>query len=68
MKRCLSVAVALLLSLSGGLLAQPATTKPDAKEIVLFNGTDLTGWKHAGPGSFQVKDGELQTVDGMGLL
>src|SRR5205814_5498652 len=32
------------------------------------NGKDLTGWKHAGPGSFEVADGELHSKDGMGLL
>src|SRR5262245_16865161 len=39
-----------------------------AEEITLFNGKDLAGWKHAGPGSFTVKDGELHTDGGMGLL
>lgn len=34
----------------------------------LFNGKDLTGWQMAGPGSFEVKDGALVTVGGMGLL
>src|SRR5215208_870116 len=65
MKRCLSVAVGLLLTMSAALLAQ---TKPDAKPMALFNGKDLTGWKHAGPGSFEVRDGTLVTSGGMGLL
>lgn len=34
----------------------------------LFNGRDLSGWKHVGPGSFAVEDGMLKTVGGMGLL
>lgn len=34
----------------------------------LFNGTDLTGWRHVGPGEFVVEDGALKTVGGMGLL
>ncbi len=34
----------------------------------LFNGRDLSGWKHVGPGSFVVEDGMLKTVGGMGLL
>lgn len=34
----------------------------------LFNGKDMTGWKHAGPGSFSVEDGMLKTSGGMGLL
>lgn len=34
----------------------------------LFNGTDLTGWRHVGPGEFTVEDGALKTSGGMGLL
>lgn len=34
----------------------------------LFNGRDLSGWEHVGPGTFLVEDGMLRTVGGMGLL
>jgi hypothetical protein len=34
----------------------------------LFNGKDLTGWKHVGPGSDTVEDGLIKTRGGMGLL
>lgn len=34
----------------------------------LFNGKDLTGWKHVGPGNMTVEDGLIQTHGGMGLL
>jgi len=34
----------------------------------LFNGKDLTGWKHVGPGSDTVENGLIQTHGGMGLL
>jgi len=34
----------------------------------LFNGTNLDGWEHIGPGSFEVKDSVLITQGGMGLL
>lgn len=34
----------------------------------LFNGTDLTGWDHVGPGGFVVEEGCLKTQGGMGLL
>jgi len=34
----------------------------------LFNGKDLTGWKHVGPGSMTVENGLIQTHAGMGLL
>src|ERR1700730_10376685 len=34
----------------------------------LFNGKDLTGWKHVGPGGDTVEDGLIRTHVGMGLL
>ena len=34
----------------------------------LFDGKDLTGWKHVGPGFMTVEDGLIHTHGGMGLL
>jgi hypothetical protein len=34
----------------------------------LFNGKDLTGWKHVGPGEMTVENGLIRTHGGMGLL
>ena len=34
----------------------------------LFNGKDLDGWQHVGPGRFIVENGLLKTEGGMGLL
>jgi len=34
----------------------------------LFNGKDLNGWKHVGPGQMTVEDGLIRTHGGMGLL
>jgi Domain of Unknown Function (DUF1080) len=34
----------------------------------LFNGKDLTGWKHVGPGRDTVENGLIRTHSGMGLL
>lgn len=34
----------------------------------LFNGRNLDGWKHVGPGEVVVENGTLKTVGGMGLL
>jgi hypothetical protein len=34
----------------------------------LFNGTDLTGWKHVGKGSMTVENGLIRGHGGMGLL
>src|SRR5262245_45246349 len=36
--------------------------------VPLFNGRDLTGWDHVGPGRFVVEDGVLKSEGGMGLL
>jgi hypothetical protein len=34
----------------------------------LFNGKDLTGWEHAGPGFMSVEDGLIRGNGGMGIL
>lgn len=34
----------------------------------LFDGKDLTGWKHVGPGYMTVENGLIETHGGMGLL
>src|SRR5258708_38125292 len=34
----------------------------------LFNGRDLTGWEHVGPGEVVVDSGLMRTRAGMGLL
>jgi len=51
------------------LLAACASTLPAADQWKqLFNGKDLTGWKHVGPGTDTVQDGLIKTGGGMGLL
>jgi hypothetical protein len=52
-------AAALVLALAAAPAAGPEA---------LFNGRDLTGWTHVGPGRFVVEDGQLRTEGGMGLL
>ena len=44
----------------------PATGPAEWRQ--LFNGRDLDGWEHLGPGRFVVEDGLLKTEGGMGLL
>jgi hypothetical protein len=49
------------------------TSTPEKKDLKtewrqLFNGKDLTGWKHVGPGSMTVGDGMIRGHGGMGLL
>jgi hypothetical protein len=53
------------------LLLVSATILAPAKQLgyrQLFDGKDLHGWKHVGPGSFTVEHGLLRTQGGMGLL
>ncbi|WP_424862437.1 ThuA domain-containing protein [Streptomyces sp. MMS24-I29] len=45
-----------------------ADCKPDTGHRPIFNGRTLDGWKQAGPGGFDIVDGELRSVGGMGLL
>ncbi len=52
--------VLLLLTASFAALA--------AEPKQLFNGKDLSGWEHVGPGSIVLEDGLLKTQGGMGLL
>src|SRR5438045_7532711 len=53
MKKLPGIVVVLLLCLLSSAHAD------EAKPVVLFNGKDLSGWKHAGPEEFEVADGEL---------
>lgn len=46
--------------------APPLKTGADGFGI-LFDGVSAEGWKMAGPGSFEIKDGAATTVGGMGL-
>jgi hypothetical protein len=50
------------------LVLLTASMLPAADWKPLFNGRDLSGWKMTGPGKFEVENGMLKTVGGMGLL
>lgn len=67
LRRRTVIMAGLMGFLSLAALAMP-DKKPTGKWIDLFNGKDLTGWKHIGKGSFAVEDGALVTQAGMGLL
>jgi hypothetical protein len=58
--RCLPI---LLLGVA--LLASPSFS---AEWKQLFNGKNLDGWQHVGPGGMTVEEGLIQTHGGMGLL
>ena len=62
----MSKRVALVVFLAG--LLCPALAAESDGWKALFNGKDLTGWKHVGPGEMTVENGLLQTRGGMGLL
>jgi len=46
----------------------PAAEAPEAKWESLFNGKDLTGWVPVQDVTFEVKEGNLRLVKGMGWL
>ena len=54
--------VIALLAISGVAAAQDDNWKQ------IWDGKDLNGWEHVGPGSLTVEDGMLKTNGGMGLL
>jgi 3-keto-disaccharide hydrolase len=49
-------------------LASAASSAPEAGWVELFNGKNLAGWEHVGPGSMSVENGLIRTHGGMGLL
>ena len=57
----------LLIVALAALAALPAAAQEEGWKQ-LFNGKDLTGWKHVGPGKMYVEDGLIKTDGGMGLL
>jgi hypothetical protein len=50
------------------LAAVTAFSLPGADWKQLFDGKDLEGWKHVGPGEMTVENGLIRTHGGMGLL
>ncbi len=54
-----------LLFFSAALLSARGPSEQWKK---LFDGKDLTGWKHVGPGEMSVENGLIETHGGMGLL
>jgi 3-keto-disaccharide hydrolase len=50
------------------LLATSAVCGEGESWRPLFNGKNLDGWEHVGPGGFTVEQGALRTKGGLGLL
>lgn len=66
---CLSFAMFLIISLSPSVRDSAAEAPAPAPEPrQLFNGHDMDGWEHIGPGRFLVEDALLRTEGHMGLL
>jgi hypothetical protein len=53
--------------LVAGLLLSPVAARSQSWKP-LFDGHDLEGWRHVGPGKMTVEDGLIRTHGGMGLL
>lgn len=62
--------ITLNFQVFAGVNTQRTEQKQDNKNEwrQLFNGKDLAGWKHVGPGSMSVEDGMIRGHGGMGLL
>src|SRR5205085_10972122 len=70
----LAVIVVICITIMSLISATPATlyVSQSINDTVgwqqLFNGKDLTGWKHVGHGSMTVENGLIRGHGGMGLL
>ena len=66
------LAVVILISCNQankpGAKSETAEAKQDTGWRQLFNGVDLTGWKHVGDGTHYVEDSLIKSTGGMGLL
>ncbi len=58
--------IMVTVSLLAGVVPCSRAQSGDWKQ--LFDGKDLVGWKHVGPGEMTVEDGLIRTHGGMGLL
>lgn len=50
------------------LVSMPMQSAESDAGKQLYNGRDLTGWKHVGPGAMIIQNGLIHTQGGMGLL
>jgi Domain of Unknown Function (DUF1080) len=60
--------VSIGVLLAAGSVSMSAGAKSSSEWRALFNGKDLEGWRHVGPGQFVIENGVLKTEGGMGLL
>lgn len=71
----LALSVLLVACKNKDSKTMPVETTVDTTKVAhtdtwrpLFNGKDLTGWKHVGPGEMVVEDGLIRGHGGMGML
>ena len=62
----LALIIVATAALMAGSVPQAQAQSGEWKQ--LFDGKDLVGWKHVGPGEMTVEDGLIRTHGGMGLL
>ncbi len=65
---CFCLSVSLSVAALAATPGQNACTGDPNHWRQLFDGKDLSGWKHVGPGNMTVEDGLIHTHGGMGLL
>jgi hypothetical protein len=58
----------VLTAVVGVALSSALAGAADEGGRPIFNGKDLSGWEHVGPGSFVIENGVLKSEGGMGLL
>jgi hypothetical protein len=54
--------------IAAGSMSASAADDAGSEFKPLFNGRNLDGWQHVGPGEVVIENGTLKTVGGMGLL
>jgi Domain of Unknown Function (DUF1080) len=63
-----ALVTAVALSVPGCSAAGNEPATQDQADVVLFDGSSMSGWSHAGPGEFELADDVLRTRGGLGLL
>lgn len=65
---CLAIGLLMCVCFINATSFKPKPAKAAGEWKQLFNGHDLTGWKHVGKGSHAVENGFIRSHGGMGLL
>ncbi len=68
MLQTLTLLICVTISFTAAFAANGSDNACQGQTRQLFNGKDLTGWKHVGPEGMTVVNGEIHSHGGMGLL